>query len=169
MIKNLLEDKIIIHSEQPFYSYSEGGWTRGNNTFSYVQTYSRGSGNPLSNFIQNGTRYIDNFLYSYFKTYGIIYNGITENFRNEILQFFTNYYNEFMDNKYIIDTTKHQGEYVYDGGMTTGQINLNTAISIINKREYQYKKNHLIQKNNYYTNPQYIYKLVVGSISSERW
>lgn len=170
MIQNILEDKIIIHKEQPFYNYINGVWSTGNNNFTYTQRYSRGGGNPLSNFIDNGTQNLDNFLYSYFKMYGIKYEGLTNNFKNEILQFFNDFYNEFMNNKNIIDTERTaSGAYKWNGGETTATINLNTSVSIIDKRTYQIKKNQLILKSKYYDNPQYIYRLTISSINSSRW
>ena len=164
---NLIENKFIVHYEQPFYNYINGSWTKGTNNFCYSQNYTRGSENPLSQFISEGTKNLDDFIYSYFKSYGIAYQGITNNFRNVIIHFFNDFYNNFMNNKYIIDTElTPEGTYKWNGGITEVQISLNTTISIINTKNFQSIKN---QKDFYYHNPIFIYKLNIGAIDNQRW
>lgn len=167
MNKTLIEDKFIIHFEQPFWNYDNGIWTTGTTTFNFKCDYIRVTGgNPLSNFMQEATDKVDNFIYTYFKQYGIKYDGAIYQFRNEILNFFATYYNEFMYNKRIIDTMKDpDDQYIYEGGSTEAIITLNTTAGI------NYKK---IEKNgkekiNYYYNPQIVYKYSLDYMYNDRW
>lgn len=166
------QNTFIVHSEQPFYSYDNGTYNRAVGSFEYTQDYTRNAANPLTSFMSDTIDLFEEFIFNYFNSYGIVYNGIIEidNLRRELIVIVNNFVSEFENNMNIINNTYDAyGNPVYSGGNTTAEFTLYTTAAINRKTISQRnKKNVIVYTTNYY-NPQFIYKFNIISINSQRW
>lgn len=163
-MKYQIQETFSVLKEQPFWQYNNG-WNKTTGNFTYSQTYNRGASGPLSNFINEATQKINDFLLTYYRFFEIK-STLGNDLKNDILNFLNDFVSEFNDNMYIINTELDEfGNYKWNGGRTTGSFTFNSTASINHKK--MYRDNKKLCDYNY--NPQLIYKLNVGGISSERW
>ena len=175
MIKTKIFIEIKTIENSPFYDYYNGLFYKSiNQNRTLYQSYNRGEGNPLYSFINDFNNKINEFIYSLIETSG--YNSINSNQFNNFKNYIYNnisskFYDEFMNNKHIIDTTIIDDEYIYDGGETTCSFTINTAVSFKNKISKMIIKNKL--NNILYSpdneEPNFIYKIDNINIYSNRW
>lgn len=126
----------------PFYDYNNRNWNEKQlPSLIMTQDYIRHSGNPLSNFMVEKEEKIKKLILYYCQLSAMIVVGHDKivKFKESFDAVCNEFYENFMQNKYIIDTTVDEyGNYVFDGGRTTTRYDLNTCLlitNIINKYE----------------------------------
>lgn len=163
-----------IYYNLKFFNYNNKTWTKiAPNSFRFYQVYNRGEGNPLSTFLAQATNNFNRYIYDIFYIYGIKYdNDLVNSLRESFYNLCQRFYNEFMINKYIIDTTLDaDGDYVYDGGSTTLTYNIDIAIGIAITNIKNKKNNYIKKQKNISiaTNPTLIFKLENINVNNVRW